>query len=579
MANYSLVTTSTFQPFTYQELVAPVAHQQQVLDNLAEQYDKLSSQADVLEAMGANDRDKNSGTYQRYKNYSDQLRAEADNLYRFGLNSESRQRLSDLRRMYNTEIVPIQNAWNKREQEATDQMKAQLANPSLMFTRDARNSNLDEYIKNPTGGYGVINGANITAQMSAMAKNLAEQILVQGRKEGIDDFTYNYISRHGLTPDMVRDWRNYPTLKNMFEQVMKANGVSPEALEGSVNAANIIDQSTGYAEMGMWNAIGKDTEHIQEDFYNRLMATNQAKIDEAVAKELAKHGIGDGAMPNIPSIAVGLTPTEEYKAKNLEILNGLKAGYDGLNAKYFGRDWGKVNPIKVYEEYQEELKKRTTPTLSYEQGQGRMKNVVDVGAARKAVLDKYGKYGVTDILSKDQYNALKDIGYSSTENISSNRHSALLQKFNESVEKRSRYSTNMTDYEAFNDKALPNLMTRGRYSNSVGTVWEIGKEGKIGKPETVKDLNLYSADNTKGNKVTDVQYDPEFKGKIVIQLSDGTVHVADPSIYDSNLTNMILEAERGVNGKPAPPQAITARIYDFLNKKNKVQGKTDSNLE
>ena len=56
MANYSIVANSTFQPFTYQELVAPIAHQQQVMDKIADEYDKLSSQADVLEAMGANDR-------------------------------------------------------------------------------------------------------------------------------------------------------------------------------------------------------------------------------------------------------------------------------------------------------------------------------------------------------------------------------------------------------------------------------------------------------------------------------------------------------------------------------------------
>ena len=115
MANFSLVANSTFQPFSYQELAAPIIHQQQYLENLNEQYDKMSSQADVLEAMGKNDRDKGSGTYERYKSYSDSLREEADNLYRYGLQADSRMRLSDLRRRYSQEIVPIQNAWNKRE--------------------------------------------------------------------------------------------------------------------------------------------------------------------------------------------------------------------------------------------------------------------------------------------------------------------------------------------------------------------------------------------------------------------------------------------------------------------------------
>ena len=78
MANYSLIVDSTFRPFSYQELMAPVARMSDVHSAIAEQYDKLSSQADVLEAMGANDRDKDSGTYERYKNYSNALRAEAE---------------------------------------------------------------------------------------------------------------------------------------------------------------------------------------------------------------------------------------------------------------------------------------------------------------------------------------------------------------------------------------------------------------------------------------------------------------------------------------------------------------------
>ena len=569
MANYSLTVNNTFQPFTYQELAAPLDREELYHEKLAEEYDKLSSQADVLEAMGKNDRDKNSGTYQRYKAYSDSLRKEADDLYRFGLNTESRQRLSDLRRRYNTDIVPIQNAWTKREKEAEDQMKAQLQNPSLMFTRDARNTALDEYVANPTGGYGVINGANITAQMSAMAKNLAKQVR-SGNKQNIDDYTYNYIVKYGLDENLIRNWQDSPTLSAMYKQVMESNGVTPEALGNSANLQSIIDKSTGYAEMGMWNAMGEDKSNITEDFWNRLQASTQAAID----KENAKKGDGNG-MPTVTSVGVGLQSTEEYSAQNLNALNSLKAGNDGLKSAYFGRNMGQVNPMKIYDEYQQELQKHTKREVVHENGTTMVKNVSDPEAARKAILSKYAKYGVTDILNDDQYKAMSDMGYSAKNNIKNNRHSTLLQDFNKTVEQRSRYSTNMADYDSFNDKAIPNLRGREQYGKEVGTIWAIKDDGTIGKSEKVKDLNLYSADNTKGNKITDVQYDPQFKGKIVIQLSDGSIHVADPGIYDSNLSNMIQYAER--NGAPA--MAITMAITNHLNERNKVKGKTDSKIE
>lgn len=277
MANYSLTVNSTFQPFSYQELAAPLDRQELYHEKLAEEYDKLSTQADVLEAMGQNDRDKASGAYNRYKAYSDKLRKEADSLYKFGLNTESRQRLSDLRRAYNTDIVPIQNAWSKRKKEADEQMEALLRNPSIMFTRDARTTTLNDYIKNPTGGYGVINGANITAQMATMAKNLATQVR-EGRKENIDPYTYNYIEKYGLDENIIRNWQDSPTLKTMFEQVMQANGVTPEALKNSLNSQSIIDKSRNYAEMGMWNALGDTKSHIQENYGERLNARAAKEI-------------------------------------------------------------------------------------------------------------------------------------------------------------------------------------------------------------------------------------------------------------------------------------------------------------
>ena len=324
MANYSLVIDSTFRPFTYQELAAPIMEMSNYHEKLNDEYDKLSQQADVLEAMGKNERDKNSGTYARYKAYSDALRKEANDLYRFGLNTESRQRLSELRRRYNTDIVPIQNAWNKREEESKMQMAASMQNPSLMFTRDARSTSLDDYVNNPQGGFGVINGANITKQMADMAKNLEKQVR-GGHKEGIDEFTYNYIRDYGLTADMIRDWRNNPTLTRMFGQVMQSNGVTPEALEGSLNAQSIIDKSTGYAEMGMWSAMGESKDHITENYGARLNAQMQKEMAVAIAKAQAAGGAGgnasgtmDESLYELPMAAAdGSNPAQSAKVRAL----------------------------------------------------------------------------------------------------------------------------------------------------------------------------------------------------------------------------------------------------------------------
>lgn len=590
MSNYSLVVNSTFQPFTYQELAAPLDRQELYHEKIADEYDKLSSQADVLEAMGANDRDKNSKTYLKYKNYSDNLRKEADNLYQNGLNYDTRQRLSNLRRMYNTDIVPIQNAWNKREQEADIQMKASLQNPSLMFTRDARNSTLDEYIANPTGGFGVINGNNITAQMASMANNLKEQIR-KGDKTNIDDYTYNYIVQHGLDENIIRDWRNNPTLSKMFEQVMRANGVTPEALNGSANAQNIINQSTGYAEMGMWNAIGKDTNSIVENFKARQdyqfelsEKAADAALQRQAALEAVKNNGGIGGVPTITSDGVGLETTENYTAKGKSEIEKLKAGNDGLKASYFGKELGSVNPMAIYEEYQEERKKHTkqvskkqdvnNPYAATPQRINVKTTVPDDEAARKAVLEKYKKYGVTDILSEEQYKLLSDMGYSKTNNPGNakSKYSTFESGFNNLVTKKNRYSVNMTKYDSVDDRIRGRATELENYGQMAGNIFEVGKDGKKGRGVT-KVKELFGSDDK--IKVNGVYYDPQFKGSIVFRTSEGKRYVASPEILGNEFKGLINDLE---SDPRMTPKHIAAALYEALNSMNKVQSETDSKV-
>lgn len=567
MANYSLVANSTFQPFTYQELAVPLDRQDAYHENLMQQYEQLSDKADILEAMGANDRDRGSKVYGQYKTYSDALRAEADNLYRHGLDTESRLRLTELRRRYNQEIVPIQNAWNKREQEAEMQMKAQMANPNLRFTRDARSSTLDDYIANPTGGYGVVNLNTITAQMAGMAKNLAKQIQSGAiKKENIDEFTYNIINKHGLDPNFINDWLQHPekspTLTNMMNQVLQSNGVTLESLRGSQNGESILRDATSAAQMGAWEAVGDDNAQLtpnwraRQDYeFNQQMTAmavrDQMEMRKAAMKAAMEASANStGNVPTVTSVGVGLVPSESYRAENMKVLDTLKGGNNGFKAKYFGSKLGQVNPMKLYEE-------------------------VKAGSKKEDVLRKYSRFGVRDIISKDQYEALQSLGYKSSEVFKPKRYSDVLNDFDKQVEQRSRYSTNMADYDAFNEKAIPNLLSRREYGKEAGTVWEIKKDGKQGSPASIKDLNLRTQDNTKGNTITDVQYDPQFKGKIVIQLSNGKMFIADPGIYDSNMANTIANGERA----GAPAIDITRALVRLLNERNKVKGKTDSKIE
>lgn len=268
MPNYSLVIDSTFKPFTYDELIAPVKRMSDVHDQIASQYDELSSKTDILELLAG--RDKTSNAYRQYQKYSNQLAQEADALMREGLVGASKARIMGMRRAYNKNIVPIQTAWNKREEEAAAQQKLAAANPSIMFTRVAADTGIDDYIANPMGGYGTIDGNQITKQVGDMAAQLAEQVN-SGRIsiDNIDPYTQRIIQGHGMSAAEISYWmqnpNSFPTLTNMVTQVLTANGVSPEALQGVKNAPQIIQRSANYAMQGIWKSLGKDSVSFQKD--------------------------------------------------------------------------------------------------------------------------------------------------------------------------------------------------------------------------------------------------------------------------------------------------------------------------
>lgn len=598
MPNYSLIANAEFKPFSYAELAIPIQHQQELQDSLESQYDTLSSQADILEAMGQNDRDVNSGVYKRYKNFSDSLKNEADLLYTKGLTADSRLRLSQMKKDYNTQIVPIQNAWKKREQEAAMQQQAEMQNPSIMFTRDANNTSLDDYIKNPEGGFTVISGQNIAAQMASMASNLAKKIR-SGDRKNVDDYTYNYITHYGLDENMINHWQDSPTLTKMMQQVLEANGVTKDALKNSSNMSSIINKSANYAQMGMWNALGEDKQQFADNYGSRMALQDyydQKKENRQFAHQMqlatAKSSLDDG-LPQVTSDGVGIQSEDGYKASGLKTLDSLKAGKQGLKKSIFGNRVDDVNPMKIYEDFLNERKKyiKTTYAPSGTGGSAPI-NYTDDNKAKQAILKKYGKYGISQLLSKDQYEALKSSGYSSSSKFGSNSLTPMLRNFNSSVKAYTRYSTNMADYDYTDTQINKNLSHAGydKTFKSAG-IWKINKDGsKSESVSDIDDMNLYSSDNTKGNKVNDVLYDPRYKGKIVVSYTDGSRYIMNPNLLNSNTTNLIHRMESKT--KPIKdrsgnitgytnwtPEEITTALSQSLNTYNKTKSKTSKDGE
>lgn len=203
MANYSLILDTKFKPFSYAEMLAPVAAATQAHQAIEEEYGNLATKANVWEEMANEQTDPYA--YKMYKTYSDDLEARAEQLMRYGLNASSRKGMLDMRARYSKEIVPIETAYKRREELATEQRKALAQNPTLRYQRMARTMSLDDFIKNPSLDYGEsYSGALLTQQVSQAAANFQRALTDKGKLKGLGlPYQYERMLQYGATPAQV----------------------------------------------------------------------------------------------------------------------------------------------------------------------------------------------------------------------------------------------------------------------------------------------------------------------------------------------------------------------------------------
>jgi len=143
--------------------------------------------------------------YKMYKTYANDLENQAKQLAREGLNVASRKEMLDMRSRYNKEIVPIEQAYTTRQKQAEQQQQALLQDPTLMLSRKAAITSLDDYIKNPQLAYESYSGKLITAQAAQAASALAKEM-----------------------QEKPREWRNI--LGNSYYESMMQKGFSSDAV-------------------------------------------------------------------------------------------------------------------------------------------------------------------------------------------------------------------------------------------------------------------------------------------------------------------------------------------------------------
>ena len=280
MANY-LVINSKFQPFSFERYIQPYQIYGEAYKEIEDQYGELATKANVWDEMANEQTDPYA--YKMYKTYSNDLEEQAGQLAREGLTPASRQNMLRMKQRYSSDIVPIEQAYKRRQELIDEQRKLLAQDNTLMFDRNASMLSLDDLIKNPQLTYQSYSGATLAKQVGTAAQNLAKEMRENPRKwrSILGNQYFETIMQHGYRPEEIIQ---------VLQNDSNASSILKGIVEGAVGSSNIAswgDQDTlnrayEYARQGLWNAVGETQyQTIQnQDYLNPLQELQKKNLEK-----------------------------------------------------------------------------------------------------------------------------------------------------------------------------------------------------------------------------------------------------------------------------------------------------------
>lgn len=233
MANYLTVNTK-FEPFSYERYLSPMKAIADRYDAAETAYSDLSAKADLWENIINENTDPD--TYSQFKSYSEDLKNQADLLATEGLTSDVRRALLKMKKRYSSDIIPIENAYNRRNELIKKQEEVLAKDPSAMFNIDASKLSLDEVVKNPAISYTTVSGDALytkgkEAGLSASSRHAIGTAAALGNqyfeiKRGYGDEA----ARKFLT-----DQTSIPELKEAINRIVSQSGVTDDNKQRAID--------------------------------------------------------------------------------------------------------------------------------------------------------------------------------------------------------------------------------------------------------------------------------------------------------------------------------------------------------
>lgn len=271
MPKYLVTSGSHFEPFTYDELVKPVAAAQQAHEQAQDLYDALEMYTAALDRYISSEEGSGDEEARKlYDNYMNRLNALQDDLYNNGYSAKTKRGLAEARKLYASDISRVSKAIEARQNRSAEYWKYKHEHPDMIMADDPGLSGLDKYLDNELYGqdYYQYSGSQFESEIASAAKARADEIFsapqyrdnpyMAGYKQRID--------REGFTDEEINN--AVSAIRNGgAESLDVPSRILYDILLGGLDATGAYDKVSDdeydrlieYGRRGLSHAIGKTT--------------------------------------------------------------------------------------------------------------------------------------------------------------------------------------------------------------------------------------------------------------------------------------------------------------------------------
>ena len=229
--DFGFVIDSSFKPYSFQEMLAPLAMYKDLYDKTEEAYSELQQKADKFKYL-ADNLDPNSDAAKIYTGYAEELKSQAEDLANNGLSIGSRRALTNLRRRYQGEIGQLYDAKEALDKELELRRQMGVKDPSMLYGTD--NLNIDSFLGSKRPNLYGISGNYLYTKGAALGKAVSSRMYNSGDEGSTLGGYYRlWKEKRGIKGADISEFMNSQAVQDEVDKILQAEGV-----EGNLTGSN-----------------------------------------------------------------------------------------------------------------------------------------------------------------------------------------------------------------------------------------------------------------------------------------------------------------------------------------------------